>query len=71
MGRKFGILDPRKRAAEKQASRDRDLERLRTGKVTPEQLTKENSFFDALDIASFKIEAIGGRPLRRKDPKKT
>jgi hypothetical protein len=63
-------LDPKKRAAEKQASRDRDLERLRKGEVTPEELTKENNFFAALDLTKFKIVSIGGRPLR-KDKKKT
>jgi len=70
MAKKVGILDPKKRAAEKQALRDRDLERLRNGEVTPEQLTKENDFFAALDLANFRIEAMGGRPIGRKKSKK-
>ena len=57
-------LDPKKRAAEKQASRDRDLERLKRGEITPEELTKENDFFAALDLAEFEIVSIGGRPFR-------
>jgi hypothetical protein len=67
---KDGSFDWKKRAAKKQASRDRDLERLRNGEVTPEELAKENDFFAALDLTKFKIVAMGGKPLR-KGKKKT
>jgi hypothetical protein len=67
---KDGTFDWKKRAAEKQASRDRDFERLRNGEVTPEELARENDFFAALDLADFKIVAMGGKPFR-KGKKKT
>jgi len=37
-------FDPKKRAAEKQASRDEDARRLAAGEVTQEELRRENSF---------------------------
>lgn len=57
-------LDVEERARQKQASRERDLARLRNGEVSPAELAHENNFFAALDLPSFKIVAIGGRPLR-------
>ena len=54
-------LDPAKRAAEKQASRERDMELIRSGAMTPEQLRQKNDFFAALDITNFRIASIGGR----------
>lgn len=54
-----GILDPIARAAEKQASRDADAARLAAGTITPADLARENSFFSCLDLASFRIVAIG------------
>jgi len=57
-------LDANERARQKQASRDRDLARLKAGEINPAELAHENNFFAALDLPSFKIVAIGGRPLR-------
>jgi len=58
-------LDAAERAREKEASRERDAERLRRGESRGEQLASENGFFSSLDISSFEIVAIGGRPLSR------
>jgi hypothetical protein len=60
--RKF---DPVARAAEKQAARDRDADRLRSGAVQADALARENDFFRGIEIDKFKIAAIGGRPLGR------
>ncbi|CAH2606174.1 conserved protein of unknown function (plasmid) [Rhodovastum atsumiense] len=64
-----GILDQKRRADEKQASRDRDQQRLAAGEVTAAELARENSFFRSFDLEKFAIESIGGRPLRRRRPK--
>lgn len=48
-------LDTAKRAAEKQASRERDQERLASGEVTREQLMRKNGFLSALHIAQLRI----------------
>lgn len=58
-------LDSEDRARHKQASRDEDLARLHSGEVSPAELSYENDFFAELDVASFEIVAIGGRPLHR------
>jgi hypothetical protein len=58
-------LDAAERAREKQASRDWDAERLRRGEVSRAQLARENGFFEPLELSSFQIAAIGGRPLGR------
>jgi hypothetical protein len=58
-------LDPAKRVLDKAAARDRDAERLRSGEVSCAQLGRENNFFSSLDLSSFEIAAIGGRPLVR------
>ena len=58
-------LDAAERAREKQASRERDAERLQRGEVSRAQLARENDFFEALDPSGFEIVAIGGRPLAR------
>ena len=44
-----------KRQDEKQAARDDDCRRLAYGEVTREQLQRENSMFDGLDISAAKI----------------
>jgi len=50
-------FDPKKRAAEKQASRDKDAEDLATGRKTREQLWKENTMIPAHET-SFDISKI-------------
>jgi len=57
-------LNVEERARQKQASRERDLARLRNGEVSPAELAHENNFFAALDLPRFKIVSISGRPLR-------
>ncbi len=52
-------FDPAERARQKQASRDRDRERLEKGEVSAEDLRLENSFFGSLDVANFRIAAVG------------
>jgi hypothetical protein len=59
------ILDSEKRAREKQASREHDEFRLRSGMVSREDLHRENSFFSSLPIHKFRIVAIGGRPIEK------
>lgn len=65
MTHSVGHLDSRKRALEKQESRDRDRARLDDLSVDPSQLRRENSFFASLPLHRFKIVAIGGKPLAR------
>jgi hypothetical protein len=60
---KRGVLDPAKRAAEKQESRDRDERRLASCEVTREELCRENNFFR--DLRDTEIVVIGGKPIRR------
>lgn len=62
MGYRILELNVEERAHQKQASRDRDLARLRNGEISPAELAQENNFFAALDLPSFKIVSIGGRP---------
>ena len=59
-------LDPKKRAAEKQAARDQDAADLAAGRVTPEELNKRNGVFSALDLGSFELEAVGRKLRLRK-----
>lgn len=56
-------LDSRKRALEKQESRDRDQARLNAGSVRPSELRRENSVFSALPLHRYKMVAIGGKAL--------
>jgi hypothetical protein len=56
-------LDSAERARQKQARRDRDSARLQSGKVSPAELQRENSFFGPLNPSKFEIVAIGGRPI--------
>lgn len=58
------VLDPVARAAEKQASRDRDAARLAADEITPAALARENSFFGSLDLSGFRIAAIGKTPIK-------
>lgn len=69
MGYKVGILDPEKRAREKQARRDRDQQRLDEGSISPDELQRKNSAFAALPLHEFKIVAIGGKRISRKENK--
>jgi len=60
-----GAYSPAARAAEKQASRDRDAARLASGEVTPQQLRDENAFIRG----PIRILSFGGPPRRRKSAK--
>lgn len=44
-------------------SRDDDLRRLAAGEVTPAQLERENCIFTVLPLHTFRITAIGGKPI--------
>ena len=44
-------------------SRDSDIRRLAAGEVTPEQLAKENCIFSVLPLHTFRITAVGGKPI--------
>jgi hypothetical protein len=59
------ILDPKKRAAEKQAARDADEKFLLAGKVSVAELARRNYFFSALPVERFRVVAIGKRRLNR------
>ncbi len=50
MSYKVAHLDSRKRALEKQESRDRDAARLKSGSVSASELRRENSIFSALPL---------------------
>lgn len=58
-------LDGEQRAAEKQASRESDLARLRSGEVEAQALNAENNFFAPLQLVNLRIAAIGGRPIEQ------
>jgi hypothetical protein len=47
---KIELYDPKERAKEKQASRDKDAEDLRSGKKTREDLRKENGMFHGMKL---------------------
>ena len=49
--------------SEGRRSRDEDLRRLAAGEVTPAQLTTENCIFSVLPLHTFRITAIGGKPV--------
>lgn len=63
MSYKVAHLDSRKRALEKQESRDRDAARLKSGSVSASELRRENSIFSALPLHRYKMVAIGGKAL--------
>jgi hypothetical protein len=63
MSYRVANLDSRKRALEKQKSRDRDQARLNNGSVSPAELRRENSMFAALPLHRYKMVAIGGKAL--------
>ena len=58
-------LDGELRAAEKQASRVRDLARLEAGQIDQHALNAENNFFAPLRLVNARIAAIGGRPIEQ------
>lgn len=65
MSYSVGVLDQEARVRQKQASRDRDAARLRSGEIDREQLQRENGFFSGLPIGRFRIVSVGGRPLSK------
>jgi hypothetical protein len=66
VGHPVPYLDPVARAAEKQASRDRDRARLAAGEVSPRELARENDFFRDFDVEHSEIVAIGRKPIGRR-----
>ena len=65
MAYREGVLDPVKRAHDKQASRDRDERLLASGAVSPAAMNKANGFFSSLPVHEFEIVSIGGRLLEK------
>lgn len=65
---KVGRLDQRERARQKQAARDEDARRLAAGETTPEALDRENGLAAGLDMANFRIVAVGRRKLGKGRP---
>ncbi|GEL44512.1 MAG: hypothetical protein ACAH20_00340 [Methylobacteriaceae bacterium] len=62
---RVGVLDQDARIRQKQASRDRDAARLRSGEIDRAILQRENDFFAGLPIHEFRIVLVGGRPLAK------
>lgn len=60
-----GTLDGAKRAAQKQASRDRDEADLKAGRISQEELMRRNDFFADVDLSNVRIAAIGDKPYTR------
>jgi hypothetical protein len=60
---KVGKLDQKERARDKQASRDRDAARLKSGDVSREQLASENNPFSGLGLENFHVVSIGRRKV--------
>jgi hypothetical protein len=65
MSYEVATFDVKKRAAEKQAARDKDARQLAAGEISPEDLRRRNAFFGSLPLSKFTMIAIGGKPLRR------
>jgi hypothetical protein len=59
----IGKLDQNERAREKQAARDRDAARLKSGEVSREQLASENNPFSGMGLKNFRIVGIGRRAV--------
>lgn len=56
-------LDQNERAREKQASRDRDAARLKSGEVSRVQLASENNPFESMGLENFRIVSVGCRAV--------
>ena len=56
-------LDPKKRAAEKAASRVHDQRQLEAGEISVRELGQANSAFGSA-AAGARIKSIGGKPIR-------
>lgn len=61
----IGVLNGQDRVAQKEQSRAADLMRLAAGEISRDDLMRQNGFFSSLPIHSFRIVAIGGRPVKR------
>lgn len=59
MAYRESVLDGRKRASEKQRSRDNDMKRLERGVIAPMELARENGFFASLNAPKMRIIAVG------------
>jgi hypothetical protein len=57
-----GNLDGVMRAAQKQASRDRDAAALKSGATTMADLRLKNGFFAGVDFSKLRIGAVGDVP---------
>lgn len=57
----YQVDNLRDRAAQKQALRDRDEARLRSGSASAEQVRRENHVLGGVDLSSFRMVSIGKR----------
>ncbi len=59
----YRIDSLRERAAQKQASRNFDADRISNGSVTPQQVRRENHVLGGIDLSSFRMVSIGKRRI--------
>ena len=68
---KYGKFDPKRRAAMKQALREKDREDLRLGRATAEEINQRNLLLGCVDMSRAKISHYGpGFETTRKAPSK-
>ena len=58
--------DNGERSREKVASRERDMDDIRSGRASPRDIAGRNDFFANVDVGAFKLVAIGNRPFRNR-----
>lgn len=68
---RYGVLDQDSRQVEKAQARRADAEDLRSGRVSPAEMTRRNGFFSALDMRGARIAAIGAREVSASRSKKS
>lgn len=59
----YHIASLSERSGQKQASRDHDVERVRIGAATPQQIRRENHVLGGVDVTSFRMVSIGKRRI--------
>jgi hypothetical protein len=59
----YQIANLRERALQKQATRDRDAQRIREGAASPQQVRRENHVLGGVDLSSFRMVSIGKRRI--------
>lgn len=67
MSKKVQVREPWRRAVEKELSRDLDAHLLEAGHSSSNEIAIQNDFFASLNLSRFRISAIGGESVIRKD----